>query len=288
MKHLVDTIIDKLLNLTSRSSVDDLDFWELTQWDRWLLLNSFFEKIELRPIHFLHVPKTGGTTLGETLGADKKITVISVDARIGIFLKMLVNASRFGAERGVLTRAHHPFGLIKNSGCLSRIKLIFSGYRDPEKIHMSMINMIMRRLKSYYAGEELKHDVRIYCERWVNNIEKEFTYDENFALAVMKSEYYKREASGIYSKFFQDCTASDLDKICFLNSADFDEIFVKVFDYEQPPPRRNVSDERILNEGNYDVETMKSLVAEDDAIVKEIRRRLISPTELRCRLENAK
>lgn len=252
--------------------------------ERWMLYSAILELKSLSAVHFLHVPKTGGTTFGETLGKDGKAIIISLDSLPETFYRQLLRLKAASSKSLIISRAHHGLSLVLKSNCIKHIRLIFTAYRDPIDVHISNVNMIMRRIASYNDGVDMPHIEKTFCRHWLNTFNNSFENTKTFAHIIIVSKEYQDEMQGIYSQLFNVRGWEELiysNKLAAIPSTLFDDMFVEVFGYESPPVRKNVSKSPILERADLDEKIFSKLIQRDEKITKFLSKHLIEPSDLK-------
>lgn len=256
----------------------------LSLLERWMLYSTILELKSLSTVHFLHVPKTGGTTFGETLGKDGKAIIISLDSLPETFYRQLLRLKAARSKSLIISRAHHGLSLVLKSNCIKHIRLIFTAYRDPIDVHISNVNMIMRRIASYVDGANMPDIEKTFCEHWLEKLDNSFENTKTFARIIITSKEYQDEMQGVYSQIFNVRGWEKLfysNKLAVIPSMLFDDMFVDVFDYGSPPVRRNVSKSPILERADLDEKVFSKLIQRDEKIIKILSKHLIEPKELK-------
>lgn len=258
----------------------------LSLFERWQLLRCFLEKKQSIVFHFLHVPKTGGTTFGETLSKDKKTVTISVDAAPLTLAKQLIRLVNASPTELVLTRAHHGLALAYDSGCAESFKFIFSAYREPKAIHISNVNMIMRRLNNALNTLPENESEQLFCKFWQKNLPSKFEYTQEFALKLLLSSAYRREMGQVYTRFYNVSVSRwrkliRKKQLLILPSEQFDHVFTEVFNYEKLPPRKNVSSNPLLTGIDVQDEQCSHLITTDSTITSYLEKHLCTAKDLK-------
>ena len=251
--------------------------------DRWRIVRRILAKNLVPADHFLHIPKTAGTTLAESLQSDRRRVVISVDAPFGQFLGHLLAAHENPMCLPILTRSHHHYSALKTAGCMPHFRTVFTGFRPAVSIHVSNVNMLMSRLKKFYLNEVQNVGIKQFCEQWDLFLKDDsiyFDYTKKIAIEILSSNAYLRTYSGIYSRYFRHCTEDELDAIKFIHFKDFDRLLTGYFGYESAPARRNSSDSKLIVESDCNEHLKKSLLADDLQILPKIRQRLLSSEQV--------
>jgi len=257
------------------------DIIELKPVERWKYLKEIFIKEKKRKvIHFLHVPKTAGTTLGVSLQSDKKANVVSVDAPVKEFLNhvKIVKKER-DKEKVILTRAHHPFHILRKADVLDSFSSIFSAYRDPIAIHISNVNMIMSRLEKFNNKVSIKEPELSFCKKWDHILKSKnivFQNTKEVALQIINSNEYIKEMGNLYYKFFGDCTEEELKLISFIDYRNFDDVYTKIFFYNDVPNRLNVGTNKIISYSDLNNNIIEKLIEKDKFIIDYIQNNLVS------------
>lgn len=256
----------------------------LSTLERWIFLTECLKQKQSNVLHFLHIPKTGGTSFGETLGQDKKAVIISVDALPETFAGQIMRFQRAKPEELVVTRAHHSLKLVEMSGCLEFISLVLTAYRNPLEVHISNVNMIMRRVANYVKGSQMPAAEKIFCEQWLQDFSEPFTETKAFAIRLLKSDIYRKRMGGIYSLFLKGSSWKKLHrkgKLVVIASEKFDAMFTDVFDYQVLPERKNVSLAPMISVSDIAPSSLASLVKNDKSISVFMDSNLVEPKDLR-------
>lgn len=255
---------------------------------RWILVLHLLRCSNRCANHFLHIPKTGGTTFGEVLAFDRRAAVISVDSDPGTFLGQLRSATYSDPSLPVLTRAHHPYSSVQRGIDEGLVQLVFTAYRDPVSLHVSNVNMIMRRINMFLSCREKLTPLEVqFCHQWMDRMNKFgrcFEDTPQFAKELLLSDYYLQWMGSIYSKFFDtqqsiESVRKGQTKVIFYR--DFDEMFTDVMGYETKPERRNVSDRSYIDISGLSAEEAGRFVGEDREIVAILKSSFVKPIELK-------
>lgn len=252
--------------------------------ERWLFLSEIFKQKSISPVHFLHVPKTGGTTFGETLGQDKKALIISADAQSATLARQIMRLVNAPENSFVLTRAHHSLKVLDQAQCLSLFSLIISSYRDPLAVHVSNVNMIVRRLARFINKEKMPEAELAFCQEWQAALKNQFRNSQEFAIELLKSDAYAQKMGTIYHRFYNLTGWNKLirhKKLVVIASSSFDKMFTDVFDYPSPPKRKNVSDNPILNVRDIQKENYQHLIESDQSIIQFLESNLVEPKDIK-------
>ncbi|WP_426415792.1 hypothetical protein [Aestuariirhabdus sp. LZHN29] len=256
----------------------------LSDAERWLLVKECLRQKPSNALHFLHIPKTGGTSFGETLGQDKKAVIISVDALPETLAGQLLRFSNTDEKMLVITRAHHSLKVIENSGCLEHISLVLTAYRNPAEVHVSNVNMIMRRVSNYIDGQGMLKAERIFCKEWLENFPMKFSNTKEFAKCLLRSDVYRDRMGKVYSLFLLGSCWKKMIKskeLFVISSDSFDDLFVDVFDYAVLPTRKNVSVSPMLTLEDFDAKCLSGLVAGDEALAEFLKDSIVKPAQIR-------
>ena len=225
--------------------------------ERWLLLKKIIEEKENRVLLFMHIPKTGGTTFGETLAEDGVAHVVSVDAEHTMFLNQVYSFIHDTSLKPIVIRAHHSLSTILKSGISisSNGQVTFiSAYRNPVDVHISNVNMIIQRLNHYYMPEiTTPTDIIEFCENWINRLNIKDRESIPSGYDIISSLDYANHMGNIYSTFLNHHSWQELvncNKLKFIHYTSFDEVFMSVFNYSKPPKRKNVMETNHLQRSN--------------------------------------
>lgn len=249
-------------------------------FERWEFINALLALKPNPAFHFLHVPKTGGTTFGETLGRDRKVIILSVDASADTLAKQVVRFANTDNQSLVMTRAHHSLALVYNSGCHQRFKLMLSAYRSPASIHISNVNMIMRRVQRYTSRKSQPEAEREFSEVWLSSLRSPFEYNAAYAHQLLTSDHYRQQMGGIYQRFFNSRDWQSLvhkSQLLVIDSQDFDVLLTQGFGYKKAPDRRNVSIQPLLTKNDVSKKEIEPLIAPDREIASFLEQRLSRP-----------
>lgn len=249
-------------------------------FERWEFISAL---LSLKPdpaFHFLHVPKTGGTTFGETLGRDRKVIILSVDASADTLARQVVRFASSDNQTLVMTRAHHSLALVYNSGCHQRFRLMLTAYRPPASIHISNVNMIMRRIRRYTSRKSQPASEREFSEEWLSTLPSPFEYNAVYAQQLLTSDHYRQKMGGIYQRFFNSRDWQSLirkNQLLVVDSRDLDVLLTKGFGYEKPPERRNVSLQPLLTTSDVSERDIEPLIAPDRDVATFLKQNLSCP-----------
>lgn len=268
---------------------DTMNFFQPTIVQRWAIVNRFIRERNVAPVHFLHVPKTAGTTFIETLERDARCLVISVDAPFGVMLHHIRRAYNGSDSLPIITRSHHTHRFLKQNAVLDQSSSIISYYRPSLAIHLSNVNMIMSRMNRFYNDAEQGVGEKEFCKNWDVNLKKlkiDFNNDVQTAKNIIESELYSIEMSGIFNKYFSSCTEDEMRNIFFFSYRDLDNVFKVFFDYDDAPRKRNVSESKILSENDISPILAKSLCHQDSEIEAKIQSLILTPAEVYAEFGN--
>ncbi|CAH1552842.1 hypothetical protein [Vibrio rotiferianus] len=284
---LIIGLYNSLISSNDFSSLEFEMFKSLQDVDRWMLLKYILLHKSIRPIHFLHIPKTGGTTLGTSLGKDGKALVIHVDCSPKDYLNQLKRLIALEGKKPVITRAHHSLSTLKEADVISCFRVMFTVYRDPIKAHVSNVNMIMRRLKSFALNEAMPENVMHFCTVWHGVLQRPFQYSVEYAKYIISSKEYFNQVGNLYSSYLDLKSLIEFvndRKLLIFDCHNFDDIYTEVFDYSKPPERLNVSEEPLLRVDDVSENTYKILITRDIELVSFISNNIMKPSQLRSYL----
>ncbi|CUK02561.1 hypothetical protein RUE5091_02366 [Ruegeria denitrificans] len=269
-----DLFLEKF-GVSFSDSAGDLSKFKLSPEDRWKLVSEVLSILpQPSAALFIHVPKTGGTTFGESVAERRLRNVVSCDAPPVQFLAMLRDCFAAPNSRGILFRAHHDYGTIFRHNSPSQFDFIFSSFRDPLEVHISNATMIVERLDKFYQGVDQGPAVLGFCEIWDRALNQEglnFEVSSTFVAAVLSMDYYKKSMSGVYYRFFGKCSDEQLRNVEFFNYKHFDSIMVEKFGFAEPPERKNVVTNKRLKVQNIAEEISTALLENDAQIVARIK-----------------
>ncbi|WP_171210286.1 MULTISPECIES: hypothetical protein [unclassified Ruegeria] len=269
-----DALFKSKFGFSYTEDSDALQELRVSPYDRWKLVSEILDLLPDAPASlFIHVPKTGGTTLGESVARNNLRNVVSCDAEDKEFLSMLRACCVAPNEMGILFRAHHPYGTIFKNNDESRFDFIFSSFRDPLSVHISNVTMILERLDKYYRGLDQGQGVQKFCEIWDRVIvegELKFNNSSECAVAILASPHYVKTMAGVYDKFFGRCSDEQLRNVTFFDYRQFDTFMVQRFGFETPPERRNVAQNRKLEIQDIPSMVSQTLLEKDEQIVDRI------------------
>lgn len=260
---------------------------------RWFLLNALLNNANKTALNFLHIPKTGGTSFGESLAYDNHVDIVSVDASPDVFftqLVQLVYQQGNEQEKPVLIRAHHSLLYSATFLTGNLPNLSFFSFRDPIDIHVSNVNMIMRRLKAFSDGVLQNEPERLFSERWLALLNGTFSANNDFAQKIIASKAYQQEMGGIYSRNFDSFDWENRLKskqLFAIKAEDIDYVFFNAFGYTQLPARRNVSDVKWLAVSDLSEKNKCDLLGRDYRVVEKIKQHLCSGSEFSKALQRA-
>lgn len=260
---------------------------DLAPLERWALLQSVLNQASRPVLHFLHVPKTGGTTLTAALMADARFSVVSVDGPWVAFLAQLQALVQRADPGLVFVRAHHPLSMVRGSGVGRLADLSISTIREPAAIHASNANMIIRRIQGLLNREKQAVEEQAHASRWLNIMGGEFDPSEQYALDILSAPEYRAEMGGVYATMFdapgwrRDVEQGRL--LCF-DMAQLDELFERAFGFPALPLRRNVSTETTLAPDQIPSGLLESLVQDDAEIFQFLLRWKAAPEQIIDRL----
>ena len=251
---------------------------------RWRLITEYIGHNGLRFGHFLHIPKTGGTTLAHELERGAETQLISVDAPWDRFLGQLSHL-KSDSSCSLITRAHHIFPQVINAGGASAARFVFSIYRKSSEVHVSNINMIHRRILRFKADPDGQPaDVRAFSLHWLGLLEAdgvEVRETKDTAIAIAASDAYVSQMGGIYGRYFSDCPLEEVNKVYFISTEETDDILTTVLGMDRPPARRNTAQSGALQVEDLRQSVIDRLVGDDERIETMIQDRLSSPEDLR-------
>jgi len=260
---------------------------QLSVLERWVLLARVLEEAPHSVVHFVHVPKTGGTTLAAALSADARFLVVSVDGRAELFIKQLRKLRNDATGRVVFVRAHHGLSLAVQSGANELLSVGLTTLRAPEAIHASNANMIVRRIRKLVANKAQSAEDAEYASRWLAVMQGRHENSLQFALEILSTPEYRAEMGGVYAKMFDIPgwreALRDGKLLCF-DKDDLDGLFSTAFGYSQPPSRRNVSNDGPLHADQIPSPLLRSLVESDQEIYEYLSVHRADPTASAVRL----
>jgi len=252
--------------------------------DRWHLVKDISEKRGLSIKHFLHVPKTGGTTFAESLLSDGKALIVSVDAEREVFERHLSLLRSAKPGDRIITRSHHPYSVLEVAGMINHVDLMFSAYRDPVDLHISNVNMIMRRVSWYLSGaENIPSSIRRFCIEWLERFEVDYSDTKEFARQLIFSKAYLDYMGSIYSKYYNTDEAIAALRgggIKVIYFTDFDDMFTFVMGYDCPPKRKNITKISYLDRKEFSDEEVGLLIGKDRGLLSDICSAMVKPEEL--------
>jgi hypothetical protein len=251
---------------------------------RWELVCLLIKKTGCKAAHFLHVPKTGGTTLCEALAERGSARVIYVDSDPLTFASHLKSACCAESQAPILTRAHHPHSVMEKVFSTGLIDLVFSSYRDPVSLHISNVNMIMRRMNLYFSTpSRLTEWETRFCTTWQGRFESDYENTDSFAKRLLLSDSYIRHMGSIYNKLFntgEAVTSIAKKQIKIIYYKDLDSVFTNMTGDCAVPERRNVSDNTRVIESELSSEERARIIGNDDGILGLIRKFLVGPFDI--------
>ena len=277
-----------LLRKCRRSDIQSVStrIGDLDNEVRWDLINKAVSLVDNDLMLFMHVPKTGGTTFGETLAEDQVAHVVSADAALHMFLHQIFSVLNARDEKKILVRAHHPLSLFLKIDP-ARVSDFFTAYRDPVDVHVSNINMIVRRFSSYLddsGPESLNEGEREFCRGWEASLGGVPDLSPDGALGIARSDVYLERMGSVFTKFFNVDNWRELvlsGRLAVIDFRKFDDVFLALFGYEAPPERKNVSDSKVIRRSDLAGADMAKLVGVDGSICGFLSSNLSSPASFR-------
>ncbi|HEY9041766.1 MAG TPA: hypothetical protein VIN66_06250 [Rheinheimera sp.] len=261
---------------------------QLSLAERWMLLQHVLNETKRVAFNYLHIPKTGGTSLGETLANDKHVDIVSVDALPVVFARQISRLYNT-TQLPVMVRAHHSLQFSALLIAKGLFTTSFLTYRNPIDIHVSNINMIIRRLVAYEAGEVLTEPEIQFCREWLSKLTTGFADTEQFAVKLANSDAYLQAMGNIYARNLNTANWQKLVKqksLLVLDTSDIDRVFNRVFKYEKVPLRKNVSHDKWLTVDCLTPEVKQRLQSKDVKVVDFLNRHLSDADEFCIRLED--
>ena len=257
---------------------------QMAVFDRWVLLKTVLNDHPRRVIHFLHIPKTGGTTIASALGSDSRFAVISMDTSSEVFQYQLAQLSDLDQKKIVIIRGHHAFSLLEDSGVVEDVHLSFSTIRDPAEIQASNVNMILRRVAAFLGQERQNREEAEYAKRWLLAMGGRFEPTAEFALEILASTAYLREMGQVYSKFlggsgWEKALASG--RYVCIEREDVDFLLGECFGYSSTPARKNVTYGGPISAEMIPQELKRDLIRNDYRIFDQLRRNALDRRRIR-------
>lgn len=260
---------------------------DLKPLERWVLVRKILAEVPHAAIHFLHIPKTGGTTLTSAMDADPRFIVVSVDGQIDIFLQQLRRLVTEQERKIAFIRAHHGLSLLADSGASEQVAFSFATIREPAQIHASNANMIVRRIRHLLGDRSRSDEEKEYAARWLKIMHGRHEDTEQFAIDVLSTPEYLSEMGSVYAKLFdsvdwqQALHRNDLFCVC---KEHLDELFSEALGYAKPPGRKNVTTRGPLSAERIPRDTLKRLIAKDQRIYSELNRQVTNSIALSSKL----
>ena len=260
-----DRPVESILFDDPEGLFEDQSF-DFSPFERWVLLQRVLSASAHPALHFLHVPKTGGTTLTAALAADRRFLVVSLDGRRDSFIQQLRKVFKDDQGKLVFIRAHHGLSLVRQSGVADQVQFSFTTIRNPAAIHASNANMIVRRIQCLTGKQVQSPEEREYAMRWLNTMQGRHDDDTQFAVDVLAMPEYLAEMGAVYSKMFdvpdwkEEVRSGRL--LCF-DLEQLDRLFADGFGYDTPPVRKNVSTDGPLHAGQIPDGILDPLIETD-------------------------
>jgi hypothetical protein len=158
---------------------------------------------------FLHVPKTGGTTVRERIIAETAIPAWSIDyQRVSeftdeIILQMILRFMRQATTaEELLFCGHFDFDYLASNGLLSRANRYFTVVRDPREIVISGLNYVFTRIINtpHTAGSQVwLAKLRLEADQAPKRRED---VTDRMLTNLVTSDTFRREFSNIMFRFY--------------------------------------------------------------------------------------
>lgn len=272
---LIQTWVEAKHGIRASDPLETQNAIRLLPKDRWEILQRALTLLPRAKLDiFIHVPKTGGTTLGQNLSSQHLRNVVSCDAPNTVFFQLLRQCFVTPNPQGILARGHHGYTTIFSQIDRAQCASVFSVFREPLDIQVSNINMIARRMRKFYAGEDQGLSTNQFCENWhafFQDQKRPFQESAEFCIWLASTELYQRTMGGIYDKFFGACTDEELRSIRFVELHAFDAFVVDMFQFAAPPPRLNQTDNSLFLTEHLSDTVRAQLTAADAPIVDRIK-----------------
>ena len=282
----VDRLIEAILSGDPDGLLQGPSF-DLSPFERWVLLEKGLRGSRNPVLHFLHVPKTGGTTLTAALAADRRFLVVSVDGPPDVFIRQIRGILESRERKLVFIRAHHGWSLVRQSGAAGHVDFAFTTIREPAAIHASNANMIVRRIQRLVGGQSQSQEEREYATRWLDIMQGRHGEDSRFAVEILSTPEYRREMGGVYSTMFDVPDWKDDvlgGRLLCIDMEQLDRFFAEGFGYVQPPPRKNVSTDGPLATDQIPAAILDPLIDPDLEIFRFLSESKVAPEQAVARL----
>ena len=260
---------------------------ELGQFERWVLLQTVLGSAPHAALHFLHVPKTGGTTLTAALAVDPRFLVISVDGPRDSFMRQVSRLLEDEESKVVFIRAHHGLSMLKQSGTDKCVDFSFTTIRDPAAIHASNVNMIVRRIRRLVEDQSQSKEEKEYAARWLDVMQGRHERDVDFALEILSTAEYRKEMGAVYAKMLDMPgwkNEVQRGRLLCLDMEELDRVFEEGFGYVKPPSRKNVNTDGPLDADQIPGPVLEPLLADDLEIFRFLQASKADPAEVIARL----
>lgn len=189
------------------------------------LLSYCFKHSRTKVVHYIHIPKTGGTSIGENIEKSEMMSVISIDDEFQRLLVQLNNALNNKEIRPILTRAHYPYIYLRAAKYLEHCDRVFTTIRCPFEIAISNAYMIARRL----LGNQDALEATLSKDFDINvSINEYMKWDiHKLAEKIISSKKHIEMFENLYEKFFFG--VQDMFKIEIIDYQDINEYISKNF-----------------------------------------------------------
>lgn len=245
--------------------------FDFSPFERWVLLEQVLNASGHAALHFLHVPKTGGTTLTTALAADRRFLAVSLDGARDELIQQLRGILEDKQGKVVFIRAHHGLSMSWQSGVADRVDLSFTTIRDPAAIHASNVNMILRRIQCLIGEQPQSPEDREYASRWLKILQGRHDKDIQGAVEILATPEYRQEMGSVYSKMFDvpdwKAEVQSGRLLCF-DMEQLDRLFADGFGYDKLPARENVSTDGPLGADQIPRAILDSLIEDDRKIFR--------------------
>jgi hypothetical protein len=204
---IVSDLNEFIKEFLSLYSIDNLPHYEegLSGADpeviyRLNIMSYCFERARTKVSHYIHIPKTGGTSIGESIEKSEMMSVVSIDDEFQRFLTQLSNALKNKDLRPIFTRAHYPYIYLMAAKYLQHCEKVFTTIRCPFEIAVSNAYMIARRvLSNQYPLALMSKDFDINvsleeCKKWDVH---------EFAKKIISSQNHIAMFKNLYENFFK-------------------------------------------------------------------------------------
>ena len=237
--------------------------------ERWALLSRLVRDTSIKVLYFLHIPKTGGTTLTAAMATDPRFQAVSMDGAAQSFVQQLQGFANSDSDGVLFLRSHHGLVYALESAILDLAGVSFTTIRHPREIHASNVNMIVRRIAALEQQQLHSSEEVDQARYWLEVMGGCSDHPAQFALDILATAAYRREMGGVYATMFNVPQWRQLirqKQLLCIDKDDLDRLSSEAFGYVQVPVRKNVSVDGPLNGSDIPDRIIKPLLAGDERI----------------------